>query len=116
MWTLVPAMSFLDVSALLLLACAAWLWLDSLKARETAIRATKAACNSENLMLLDDTIAIRGIRLSRNDDGALQLHRVYGFEYSDTGNNRRTGTLAMLGNSVLVINLDLVTSQPAILH
>jgi hypothetical protein len=108
-------MSFIDVSALLLLTTGAWLWLDSLRARETAIRATKAACNSENLLLLDDTVAISRIRLSRNDDGAMQLHRVYGFEYSDTGDNRRTGTVVILGDSVLVINLDLVTSPPAFL-
>lgn len=109
-------MNTFDALALLLLAGLAWFWLDSLKTREVAIRATKAACHSENLLLLDDTIAIRRIRLARNDEGTLQLHRVYGFEYSDTGDNRRSGSLALRGNRVLVINLNLVDMPPTLLH
>ena len=105
-------MDIFDISALLLVVALAWLWLDSLTTRETAIAATKAACQSENLLLLDDTVAITRIGVARNDDGELRLQRIYGFEYSDTGNNRRTGSLAMLGSRVLVVNLNLVVATP----
>jgi len=77
-------MDLLDLLGLLLLAAAGWLWLDSLKAREMAVSAAKAACNAECLLLLDDTVAITRISLSRDDDGVLRMRRIYGFEYSDT--------------------------------
>ena len=100
-------MDLLDLLGLLLLAATAWLWLDSLKARETAVAAAKAACNSEQLLLLDDTVAITRLGLARDGDGALRIRRIYGFEYSDTGNDRSVGSIVMLGSCVLVINLNL---------
>ncbi len=100
-------MDLFDFLGLLLLAATAWLWLDSLKAREQAVSAAKAACNSESLLLLDDTVAITRIRLGRDSDGAMRIRRIYGFEYSDTGNDRSPGSIVMLGSRVLVINLNL---------
>ncbi|MCK9381918.1 MAG: DUF3301 domain-containing protein [Sulfuritalea sp.] len=100
-------MDFLDLLGLLLLAATAWLWLDSLKAREQAVAAAKAACNSEDLLLLDDTVAIQRLSLGRDGEGVLRIRRVYGFEYSGTGNDRSAGSIAMLGSHVLVINLNL---------
>ena len=100
-------MDFLDLIGLLLLGGGAWLWLDSLSARQLAISATKAACNSEGLQLLDDTVAIHRLSVRRDSDGVLRIHRIYDFEYSDTGNDRRSGSIALLGARVLVINLAL---------
>ena len=100
-------MDFLDLLGLLLLGAIAWLWLDSLKAREMAVAAAQAACNSERLLLLDDTVAIQKIGLARDGDGASRIRRVYGFEYSDTGNDRSAASIVMLGSRVLVINLNL---------
>lgn len=100
-------MDLLDFLGLLLLAAATWLWLDSLKAREQAMSSTRAACNAETLLLLDDTVAIMRISLGRDSDGAMRIRRTYGFEYSDTGNDRRSGSIVMLGSRVLVINLNL---------
>ena len=99
-------MDSFEIVGLLLLGAVAWLWLDSLKTRELAIAAARAACRSEEWLLLDDTVAIRRLGLARDGDGALLLHRVYGFEYSDTGDNRRTGSIAMLGKRVLAFSVD----------
>ena len=90
-------MDFLDLLGLLLLAGTGWLWFDSLKAREAAVAAARAACRSEDLLLLDDTVAIARLRFARDGDGVLRIQRVYGFEYSDT--------IVMLGSRVLVINI-----------
>ncbi len=100
-------MDFLDLLGLLLLAATAWLWLDSLKAREAAMAAAKAACRSEDLLLLDDTVAIARLRFARDGEGVLRIQRVYGFEYSDTGNDRHSGSVVMLGSRVVVINIRL---------
>ena len=104
-------MDLLDLLGLLLLGAVAWLWLDSLKAREMAVPAAKAACNSERLLLLDDTIAIQRIGLARDGDGVSRIRRVYDFEFSDTGNDRTAGSIVMLGSRVLVINLNLPDAQ-----
>lgn len=83
----------------------AWLWLDSLKVREVAIRTARGACESEGLLLLDDTVAIAAVKLSRNDEGHMKLQRTYDFEYSDTGDNRRKGSVVLLGARVILFNV-----------
>lgn len=98
-------MNLLDIIGICLLAAGGWLWYDSLDVRATAITAAKSICQSEDLLLLDDTVAIRKLGLGRDDDGIVRIRRVYGFEYSDTGNDRIAGSIALLGHRVLAINL-----------
>jgi hypothetical protein len=95
----------MEVFGILLLAGIAWLWLDSLKAREAAIRAARGVCAAEGLLLLDDTVAISGLKPARDEDGHLTLQRAYDFEYSDTGNNRLKGSLVLRGRRVVIINV-----------
>ncbi len=99
-------MDLLDLLGLLLLAATAWLWLDSIRVREMAVLAAKAACNAERLLLLDDTVAIQRVGLARDGAGTMRLKRIYAFEYSDTGNDRMSGNIAMLGARVLAITLN----------
>jgi len=99
-------MDGIDLLTLLLFAASAWLWFDSMKARETAVAAARAACAAENLLLLDDTVAIVRLGLRRGGDGVLRITRCYGFEYSDTGNDRSGGRLLMHGHRVRMIELD----------
>ena len=96
---------WLELSLLGVLAAVIWLWLDSLSAREIAVRTARAACEAESLLLLDDTVAIAALRPTRDEDGRLQLQRTYDFEYSDTGNNRLTGSIVLTGRHVLLINV-----------
>lgn len=106
-----------ELFSLVLLGGLAWLWLDSLRARDAGIRAVRAACASEGLQLLDDTVAIAGLKPARDDDGRLALRRTYAFEYSDTGDNRRRGSVVMLGQRVIVVNVGLrVVPRDRTLH
>ncbi|HPT50503.1 MAG TPA: DUF3301 domain-containing protein [Accumulibacter sp.] len=82
-----------------------WFWYVSFQSRAAAIEAARAACQSENFMLLDDTVALTSLRLQRDDEGRLRLRRVYRFEYSDTGDNRRDGDLALFDDKVLTVRL-----------
>lgn len=102
-----------QIVGLLGIAALAWFWFDSLNVRETAIRAVRSACESEGLQLLDDTVASSGLWAERDGEGRLRLRRNYQFEYSDTGDNRRRGSVVLLGRRVVVINigLRLVPSQ-----
>ena len=93
-----------EIVIILILGGFAWLWLDSLKAREAA---TRAACAAEGLMLLDYTVAIAGLKLARDKDGRLKLQRAYDFEYSDDGDNRLKGSVVLLGHRVVILNVGL---------
>jgi len=95
----------MEVVGILLLAALAWLWLDSLKAREAAVRAAREVCVAEGLQLLDWTVAITSLKLARNESGRIQLQRAYDFEYSDTGNNRLKGNVVLRGHRVVVFNV-----------
>ena len=96
-----------EILGIVLLAAIAWLWLDSLKVREAAVRAAKEVCAAEGLLFLDDTVAIAALKLARDDTGQVRIQRSYDFEYSDTGNNRRKGNLVMLGHRLVVFNIGL---------
>jgi uncharacterized protein DUF3301 len=92
--------------ALVLIAGAALLWADSLKARERALKAGRTACERYELQFLDDTVAFARMRLGRDEDGQLRIKRTYTFEFSDTGNNRRQGAIVMLGAEVADMHLE----------
>ena len=97
-----------------LLGALAWLWLDSLRARETAVRAARTACAADGLMLLDDTVAIAAVKPARDDNGRFKLQRAYEFEYSDTGNNRIKGSVVLVGHRVIILNVGL-RDAPAVI-
>jgi len=97
----------MEIFGIFIVGGLAWLWYDSLKAREAAVRAAREICASEGLMLLDDTVAISGLKLARDEGGRLKLQRAYDFEYSDTGNNRLKGSVVMQGHQLVVFNVGL---------
>ena len=98
-------MELLELLFFALLGATVWLWLDSLKAREVGVKAAQAACAGEGLQFLDDTVAIHSLKPVRDDDGRLRLRRVYTFEYSDTGDNRRPGSVTLLGQRVELLHV-----------
>ena len=92
--------------AIVLLAAGVLLWLDSLRARERAVKAGRAACERYALQFLDDTVSFARIRLRRDGEGQLKIARTYTFEFSDTGNNRRHGAIVMLGGELEDLQLE----------
>ena len=89
-----------ELLTLLVFAALVWLWFDSMRARERALALGKRACERDGLMFLDATVECVSLRPSRNADGRFALRRTYTFEFSDTGNNRRNGSVVMLGGEV----------------
>ena len=94
-----------EILLLVFVAALAWLWWDSMQAREAAVAAARAACVAEGLQFLDDTVGIASLKPARNAHGRLQLQRAYDFEFSDTGDNRVKGSIVMLGRRVLLLNI-----------
>lgn len=82
-----------------------WFWIESLRAREIAMRAASQACAEEGLQLLDETVSGQGLRFVRNDSGTLEFQRDFGFEFTDTGDNRRRGRLILEGRRVTLMQL-----------
>ena len=95
-----------ELVALLLILLGIFLWLDSLRARERAVRAGKSACERYDLQFLDDTVSFAKLRLARDEEGQLKIARTYTFEFSDTGNNRRHGAIVMLGGEMQDMHLE----------
>jgi hypothetical protein len=95
-----------EALAILLIVGAVLLWADSLKARERAVRAGRAACERYQLQFLDETVAFARMRLARDDEGQVKIRRTYTFEFSDTGNNRRHGAIVMLGAEVADMHME----------
>jgi len=89
-----------------LIGLATFFWLDSLRARERALRAGRSACERHALQFLDDTVAFARLRFARDEEGQLRIARTYTFEFSDTGNNRRNGAIVMLGGELQDLQLE----------
>ena len=92
--------------AIILVIAGVFLWLDSLRARERAVQAGRAACKRYELQFLDETVSFTRLRLARGEDGNLKIKRTYTFEFSDTGNNRRHGAIVMLGGELQDLQLE----------
>lgn len=102
-----------EIIGLIVLAAIAWLWFDSFKARDIGIHAAKAACAAEEFQFLDYTVSLASLKPARDEDGRRVLGRVYNFEYSDTGDNRLSGSIVMLGQQVIIVRM---ASAVATLH
>ena len=98
-------MNFIEIAAIAMIAAALWFWFDTLTAREAGIRAARRACDEEGLQFLDESVAGRLLWPARDAAGQLRLRRVYRFEFSDTGDNRRSGSVALLGAEVEYLHL-----------
>lgn len=94
-----------------LLVAAGWFWWDGLNKRELAIRAARAVCQQAGVQLLDETVALKQISFSRDENQRMSFRREYFLEYSDTGNNRLPGYVYLLGSRVLSANLILPASM-----
>jgi len=80
-------------------------WLDSMRAREAALKAGKRACQGEGVQFLDDTLELRRVRMRRDGLGQLASYREYQFEFSDTGDNRCEGRVATHGGRAGAVEL-----------
>lgn len=109
-------MTVAESTIVLLLLAISWLWYDSMGAREAGVKAVRTACAAEGLQLLDETIAITRLRPGRDRAGRFCWFRAYQFDYSETGENRRSGVVHLLGRDVVFLNLGLrptrETTQP----
>lgn len=90
---------------LLLAAIGAWLW-HAHGVRERALIAVQQYCGKMDLELLDGNVAFRRMGMVRDARGQRRVARVYGFEFTVTGEQRHQGTISMFGMRVGAIETD----------
>lgn len=93
-------------TAILLLILAGWGWHANLAARELANRVAADTCSREGVQLLDGTVSVLRLSITRGPDGGLALRRTYVFDYSDDGFSRRRGFVVMTGQSLESVGLE----------
>lgn len=84
---------------LLLTGAIVWAWLNAMRAREIAVRFGHELCDRGRVQLLDQSVALRRLRVCRVD-GNLRWWRRYSFEISVDGRDRHCGHLDMRGNAL----------------
>jgi hypothetical protein len=100
-----------ELLALAGIGLAGWFWYDSMRARERAVRAGRAACDREGLQFLDETVLCTRTRPARDAEGRVTLRRVYVFEFSDDGQRRRGGSMVIVGGRLESLELEPFLSQ-----
>ncbi len=99
-------MSGTDFALFVILLSAFLYWLDSIRAKEIATTLSKEACKKVLLEFLDETVAIKKVRLRRNTKGQLSFYREYHFEFTSTGECRYKGIVKLLGKHLLDIEME----------
>ena len=83
---------------------------QALRIKELALAAARRACQQRGVQLLDQTVSIKRISMSRDEQGRWRVWRQYHFEYSVEGLERERGHVIMLGNRLH----GLVMSEPTL--
>jgi hypothetical protein len=102
-----------DVLALLVLGLLCLHFLAAVRVRELAVQAVGRASARDDFQLLDQSVHMRRISLSRDDSGRWRVWRQYRFDYSYEGVERRQGFVTMLGKQLQSI---IVSERASTLH
>lgn len=88
------------------IALLAVLWWKGMGSKEIARRAGIRACHEAGVQFLDDSVALHKLRVRRGPRGALTLYRVYGFEFTGSGERRHNGSIHMLGHHLQKLEME----------
>jgi hypothetical protein len=103
----------MDLAVLGLFGAAGFYLLSATRVRELAMQAVRRAARDGDFQLLDDSVSLQRVSLSRDDRGLWRVWRQYRFEYSYDGVRRETGAVIMLGKRLQSM---VVTGPDRVLH
>jgi len=89
-----------EISALLGLVGLCLYFLAAVRVRELALQAVQRAARRDDFQLLDQSVHLHRISLSRDRAGRWRVWRQYRFDYSYDGAERRSGVVVMLGREL----------------
>lgn len=90
----------MEILLIIVMAAAAWFWLNSIAVREAAVAIGRDLAERCSLQLLDETVSCSKLWLGRNHRGHVQLLRTYDFEVSTNGGDRLPCSLILLGKQL----------------
>ena len=89
-----------DLIVLLALGLMCLYFLAASRVRELAVQAVGHASRRDDFQLLDQSVHIQRMSLSRDETGRWRMWRQYRFDYSFDGVERRQGFVIMLGKQL----------------
>ncbi|MFV8816414.1 DUF3301 domain-containing protein [Haliea sp. E17] len=102
-----------EVVVLFMVGAAALYVFSSIRIRELALQHVQSASQRDGFQLLDESVQIQKMSLSRDRGGQWRVWRQYRFEYSLDGVERRQGHVIMLGRRLVSV---VVSERPRVLH
>ncbi len=97
-----------EILVLFLFGAIGLYFLDSIRVRELAVQAVERASARDDFQLLDQSVHINRLSLSRDGSGRWKIWRQYRFDYSFDGVVREQGFVIMLGKQLQAV----VVSEP----
>lgn len=88
-------------------------FLASIRIRELALHHVGRASKRDDFQLLDQSVHLQRLSLSRDGEGRWRVWRQYRFDYSLDGVERRQGHVFMLGRKLEAV---IVSEQPRVVH
>lgn len=101
-----------DVLFVAIAGGAAFYWFSGTRVRELAIAAAKRSSETADVQLLDQSVALARVSLSRDRKGQWRVWRQFRFEYSRDGVSREIGQIIMLGHKLEAV----VVAESPTLH
>ncbi len=95
----------MELFFIFLLVSVSIVWLGTMRARDSARAAVTRLCKQHNLQLLDQSVALASMRISRATSGGLTLRRLFRFDYTETGNTRENGSIWIRGDRAELISI-----------
>jgi len=86
-----------EISLLFLFGLVAVGWYTAMERREDAVRRCRLACREQGYQLLDASVHLAGMTLTRCASGKLCLRRNYRFQYSVDGIDKQSGYVIFIG-------------------
>ncbi len=87
-------------------------WQAGLRSKEVAASAARRECGIHEVQLLDESVQLTKLSMSRDATDRWRMWREYRFEYATDGEDRYDGRVTLLGPRVIRIALE--TFNPVI--
>ena len=98
-------LTLFDILLLVPFLLAATYWWKTSEQKAIAVAGAKQYCKARGLQMLDDSLVFKQFRFERNLHQQRFLVRVYEFDYSPEGRDRRTGEIVLRGYQILRVIL-----------
>lgn len=102
-----------ELIILMLAGLVALYFFSAIRVRELAVQAVARASQQDDFQLLDQSVHIQRMSMSRDDAGQWRVWRQYRFEYSYDGVERCQGHVIMLGRQLRAV---IVSEREPTLH